>query len=81
MLRFEKCNSSSGFDCLPEEEIENWILNKYFVTAENTWVFKQENYDRTKLTAEVAVQYIPLSWQLNQEIYKKFTVITSEFQD
>ena len=81
-ISFEKCDPTVRETCKSEEYISNWIKEKYFITAENTWVFRQDEYAASrKLSPHTFFYWQGISSVIRQEVSKLFTVHSIEFQD
>lgn len=80
-LMFVKCDPKLRSTCKSEEEINRWIAGKFFILAENTFIFRQHIYDENKLTGECLFKWLAMSSQVRQETAYLFTRCVIEFQD
>ena len=61
-LVFEKCDSSVRDDCKSDQEIREFMKTKYFVTIENYWSFKQDEYkESTRLSPEAKFNWFMMN--------------------
>ena len=65
---FELCDKSKENNtCKNETEVEKWMEGKYIIMIENMWTFRQNVYNKTRLTANSFMHWELMSTQIRLE--------------
>ena len=78
-INYRKCEGRS--DCASEQEILQWLRNKYIVILYNQIRFDAGQFFEESAVSESRIVYIPISSQIRQIVPFKVTQTSAELRD
>jgi len=77
------CQQEDGSDiiCKSDEEIKEWLKQKYILTLNNQRRFRLEEFRKGKVVPESRTNWIPINTQYREEVVFKIEITSLELQD
>jgi hypothetical protein len=69
---FEKCDSTKRKTCKSDEEVKEWMKDKYFIIAYNKQIFNSQKFGDEKFSKYSTIDWHPMD--IKNEIVNRYSI-------